>query len=516
MAMIHFSFFRAATAFSFWLLFLSIPFSAGQKVLAAQTAENTDESDAIEPFTIKLSVNEVRLDVVVLDKKTGSPITDLTASDFEVFQDNKLQEIKSSVYIDSQPDEVVQSAAVRKENSNLSLTPIASIKKEDVRRTILFIVDDYAMSFQNGYYAKMALRNFVEKQMQHGDLVSILRTSYGNSALNMFQSDKREALARINFMSPTMAPSQFDNQTLSGAGLGMWQHFMIKSHENRKATISHGIDVLKNMPGRKILILITPLSVHEEPYALVAENISVMPVYNPNYPTTKIPSASLINADRIRRYEELYHELADKALRAGVVVNLLDVDGLYNLASNYADAERSVGWSTPGSDINSILLLLQAQRSDPIRPTNPLPALTGGISIQDNNFFLDGIGREVESLMRGYYLISYDPPANTFETHGKKDIYRSLKVRVNRKDAVVHTRGGFFGRLESEMDAEIPKQHPLVAAIHSPYQSTDLNVNISAGYVNDAKAGYAVRSWVHLDPKDVKIVETQNGGARID
>ena len=283
------------------------------------------------------------------------------------------------------------------------------------------------------------------------------------------------------------------------------------------------------MPGRKILILVTPLSTHADPNALVAESIHDMPVIQPGMPTTKIQSASIANANRLRRYEELYRGLADEALRAGVVVNLLDVDGLYTMASNYADAAVWLGGKVsggggipaPGSapipdgPMQQILAILQAPRSDPIRPANPLPALTGGITIQDKNFFLDGISREVESLMRGYYLISYEPPSNTFETRGRNDVYRSLKVRVNRKDVVVHTRSGFFSRLESELDADTPKQHPLVEAIYSPFQSTDLNVDIVAGYVNDAKSGYLVRSWIHFDPKDVKIIETEGGGGRI-
>jgi len=81
---------------------------------------------------------------------------------------------------------------------------------------------------------------------------------------------------------------------------------------------------------------------------------------------------------------------------------------------------------------------------------------------------------------------------------------------------VVHTRSGFFGRLESEIDAGAPKQHPLVEAIFSPFKHAGLDVNMASGYVKDAKAGYLIRSWIHIDPKDVKIVETKDGGARIE
>ena len=151
--------FRRVFPACFWLFFLFLPFSAGQDVPAADTEsakENTSGIDPLEPLTIKVSVNEVQLDVVVLDKKTGNPITDLTAADFEIFQDNKRQEVKSGVYIDSQTDVSARPSATRKGVPKLPSFPTAALKEEDVRRTILFVVDDYGMSFENGYYAKMA------------------------------------------------------------------------------------------------------------------------------------------------------------------------------------------------------------------------------------------------------------------------------------------------------------------------------------------------------------------------
>ena len=75
------------------------------------------------------------------------------------------------------------------------------LKKEDIRRTIIFALDDLSMNFEEGYCAKMALRKFVEKQMQIGDMVAVLQSGYGNkSDFQMFHSDKRELLARIDVM----------------------------------------------------------------------------------------------------------------------------------------------------------------------------------------------------------------------------------------------------------------------------------------------------------------------------
>ena len=97
--MTNFRFCGIATVFCLALLFLCISFSAGQDVPATPEEAGASDSDSVEPFKIKVSVTEVSLDVVVLDKKSGNPIADLTAADFEVYQDDKRQKIKSSVYI---------------------------------------------------------------------------------------------------------------------------------------------------------------------------------------------------------------------------------------------------------------------------------------------------------------------------------------------------------------------------------------------------------------------------------
>ena len=478
-------FFGIATAFCLALFFLNLSFSSGQDV-SVKSLEEVSNPESSEPLSIKVSVDEVTIDVVVLDKK-GNPRTDLTAADFEVLQDGKKQKIASCVYIDSKPDAVSQTD--KKGINNLQLLPTVMLKKEDVRRTILFVVDDYGMQIGDGYYMKMALRGFVERQMQAGDLVAILRTDYGNRALNLFLSDKREALAHINAMPTTTAP-KLGGIGITGVGEGMFEHFQVMRAEKLISSFNYGLKALKNMPGRKFLTMLTPMSLG-------------------------VPSLKYNNGLFV--YHDAYDDLADIALRNGVVVNILDSGGLRNFEHlPGADASIWVGSNPLRSLIQEeAAIKLQNWRRDKFVIPSPLPEKTGGVSILQSNFFLTGLGTEVDSLMKGYYLITYAPPPDTFDTRDGKEKYHRLKVNVKRGGSVVHTRDGFFNRLESETDDDVP-QSPLFAAIHSPFKATDITVNMAAGYVKDAEAGYLVRSWIHLDPVDMKIIETENGVGRID
>ena len=200
------------------------------------------------------------------------------------------------------------------------------------------------------------------------------------------------------------------------------------------------------------------------------------------------------------RYAVPFERLAEDAMRAGVVVHSLDVRGL---------------GGTDSRDYSGAL--------------NPLPAKTGGIFVANSNFFVNGIGDDANNMIAGYYLVSYATPPSTLE-HSKKDVYNSVTIKVNRKGAVVYTRDGFYGRTESETDSRRPPANTLANAIFSPFQFADLNVNMVAGYVKGPKSGYVytgpvrgyvtypdyfVRAWIHVDSKDVMIVETEDGGARI-
>jgi VWFA-related protein len=516
--MARFRFFITATMFCIVLLFFNLHVSIGQDGSTIPESETVSESGPVEPLAIKLSVNEVRLDVVVLDNK-GNPVTNLTAADFEIFQNGRRQKTLSSVYIKDQSEVAtlaVQSPASKKDTRNIPALPATALKREDTRRTIVFVLDDRSMSSENAAHAKMALGNFVEKQMQTGDIVAILQTGQGSSALQMFLSDKNQLLARIKAMRLTGAPAEAAPD----------DSHLYRIYDNQLSTLSYSIRALKDMPGRKILIMMTA-----EP-ALSQPPVRILDERQTTLERISFPEI----------YGRRFGALADDALRAGVVVNFMNIEGLQppavvrdqspfvledpsaaspfstpgpRFATNSSDAERLFTGQTTASSRR-----VEEAAQDMYNPpnarnaVNPLPAKTGGITIENSNFFIDGIGKDVDSLMKGYYLISYEPPADTFNQNDK-EIFQQVKVNVRRINTQVYTRDGFYNRTEVDTDSAAQPAHPLQNAIFSPFLHTDLDVNIAAGYSRDAKAGYLVRSWIHLDPKDVRIIETEGGGARI-
>jgi VWFA-related protein len=261
--------------------------------LYGQQASDATQNLKKQAPTIKVAVEEVRLDVVV-QSYNGKPITNLTADDFEIYQDNVPQKVLSSVYITNQTSQAAASWISAKKQSRKPLQISPALEREKVNRIIMFIVDDRSMDGAQMYYARMAMRRFVERQMQPGDLVAILRTGSGNSAFNVFVSDKRELLAKIEQGG---SGGQGDASSVYGGQLSM---------------LRYGIRALKDMPGRKAVILITS---------------------NPTIPTNALyQSVGEMFAGKDIDYKYMFGKafdrLADEALRAKVVVHMMDIRGL--------------------------------------------------------------------------------------------------------------------------------------------------------------------------------------------
>ena len=437
------------------LIFLSLPFSMGQTI---SSQENDTESTFTEPYVISVNVNEIRLDVVVLDKK-GNPITDLTAADFEVYQDRLRQEVMTGVYIGNQDKAAVLPGDSLKAVPNLTLSPFTTLEleKEEVCRTIVFIVDNNSMRASHLQFAKMSVNRFLEMQMQPCDIAAVIQTGSDNKGMNIFSSDKLLIAEQVNSIGlPGFLPGPFEKAELASAGKldvydKLYAAALSRIYGSQISTVSYGISAMKDMPGRKIIFMLSSRPVLEiDQGNLVTTNENGEIGINFGNPSD----------DNSERYGNVLNRLADDALRAGVVFHTLDSKGLCapklqgpGFISVEGRKGSSFGFSGSNSGFSGITNLradLGEEEPCPIEPLysdgmNKLSYKIGGIFVQDNNFLLDGVGNKANNMIAGYYLLSYIPPLDTF-TDKNKDVYHRLEVKVKRKNAEVYTRDGFYSR----------------------------------------------------------------------
>jgi VWFA-related protein len=123
-------------------------------VLCASGAAQFQRLDYSEKvFYPGVSNKLVLLDARVTDEK-GNHVPGLKPEDFEIYQDNRLQNISE-------------------------IHEIRRDKTDDDPRTIVFIIDDLGLSREKFSQAKTALKYFADKIMQPNDMVGLARTAGG-------------------------------------------------------------------------------------------------------------------------------------------------------------------------------------------------------------------------------------------------------------------------------------------------------------------------------------------------
>lgn len=453
-------------------------FSSGQEK-AVPPPGNVEQTGNTEGnFRIRVGVEEVRLDVVVLDNK-GRQVTDLTAEDFEIRQGRSRQEITSCTYINEYRPGAEILKDSEKETGAHPRIPAPLPERKDIRRMIAFIVDDLSMSFQQVHFARTALKRFVEKQMQPGDIVAIVKTAQGSAAYQMFSHDKQYLLKAIDKIRWYLNP------------------VFIEYAATEYMAIDYFLDAMQGMPGRKALIVMTPIAKRDHGLDLNVQD----------WKPSRVP---------IRDMGTALNLLADRAMRAGVVVHTMDMTGVQ--PPDFIDVTNGGGLG-PGDDI----FAGAGDEDDPWewdqvvlsnRINNNLPSAlisqkTGGLTVRGTNWFFRGIGPVYETL-KGYYLLTYIPPDNTFRYNRGYVPYHRISVKVKRPGLEVYTRDGFYGT-ERSVDPSDERPPTVRDAIYSPFRNNDLSVNLASGYVDDPEKGYMLRHHMHLDGKDLSIVEGKGG-----
>jgi VWFA-related protein len=455
-------------------------------VATFKSQDKQDSQGSGTNFKIQIGVEEVRLDAVVLDKK-GHQITDLTADDFEIYQDRRQQKVLSSKYIVDQ----IQpgSFPFHPKDSTPPPFPASLLARDTIRRVIVFVVDDLGMTFEDIYHTRMALQRFLEKQMQPGDLVAILPT-HGSGALHMFSSDKMELLAKIRNLRWTAPLYYIPFSYIPIHGSARFRYIAVnRSPASIIKAVRYAFLALQNLPGRKEILI-----------------LSTQPGVN-----TSVDSPDLV---------EQANRLSDSALRTGIVVHSLNISGLEapfadGLPDRMLDRVLSPlnmisGLGSPFADglpdrmLDSLLgpFSWAALRNDPLRS---IVKKTGGIYLENNNFFLDGIG-SVNDAINGYYLLSYTPPPDTFKQG--ENIYHRVVIKVKRRGAEIHTRDGFFG-VSQVKNVSLATRNSLYEALFSPLQYEDLKVSLSSGFVKDDREGYLLRSWVYVNAAGLSIIDKE-------
>jgi VWFA-related protein len=452
---------------------------------------------------VKITTKLVQMDVVVTDKH-GDPITDLTKDDFEIRQDGKVQKITGVSYVGGSAPAPKDLLPVKTEKNAVPAPPI-KVRPSETSRIITFVVDDgNCLASRIGMIAaREGIEKFIKEQMLLNDLVAIYRTRAGSSVFQQYTSDKAQLLkaARKIQWFPAMGscsngtggfyeaarPNTIDiptgTQTItieSESDRIRRERHEDLSRDNQGVVGTAGVlryvfRGLEHVPGRKMLFFIS-------------DGISFWSRDN-----------EILNAADVLR------PVADLANRASVVINTIDARGVFDPGIVEAQDEISTRDNVRATDER-----VATRRRDVESSTTGLRFLaeeTGGKFAQNQNF-LDVPIKQLLLAEKGFYLVAYEPEADTF----KDKNFNSIEVRVARQDLTVRSRAGFLGLPDEAVKSKKRTgDSELYEAIAAPIPHPGLTVQLSAYFVKEGTFSNFVRAMFHLEGKELTFTDEPGG-----
>jgi len=465
----------------------------------AQTPQQSQKpkDDTGPEDVVRITTSLVQTDVVVTDKN-DQVIPDLKLEDFKVFENGKRQDLEFMGFVSA--DSVPRTEGT----INVAGQPVEpdvarNLSPRELRRVFAFVIDDLTIPYENVSNLRKLLNDFVNDKMRNGDLVAIIRVTGGKGLLQQFTSDKQLLRRAIAEITPTMnAYSAFHNlepvagintQQAQGPSDAAPLSFPDSSRDADVDSSAEGVtkglrsvfalstasDVMngmKSLPGRKSLVLISG--------GLPLIETSQNQIKINGVPTNVSETRSMYT-----NVSYLLRQLTDRASRAGVVINTLNIRA-------QGGVKGVSGFTDPGNEGRSGLLpnaggdetfgraadltQFDNQALDSLSGNLGLQALasaTGGVSVTNTNNFSDALDRILAR--SSYYLLAYRP---TELFNGK---FHKLDIKVGRPGAKVYSRSGFVATADKP-EPPLNKEQAIIRAAMSPLARRDVDLNATLQY----------------------------------
>ncbi|HUR97179.1 MAG TPA: VWA domain-containing protein, partial [Pyrinomonadaceae bacterium] len=471
----------------------------------------TKPPDQDDPV-VKISTDLIQVDVTVTDKN-GKVVPDLEQADFEIFENGEKQNISNFAFLSRTASAVIVDGALASTPSPQSVTAASNkpLSRAGVHRTIAVVIDDLNLSFGSIDLARRSLRKFVNEQMQPDDLVAIVRTRGGIGALQQFTSDKRILHAAIDSLRWNPAGGSFDSLSsvsqnesdiserftresdLVGGGSSKQQTVVLAkdlAHDKKGAdasrnaasqaagihaqtslgAIKYVISGMKRLPGRKAMMLFSD--------GIEIGNDSVK--------------------ERGSTIFGYLQDIADEANRASVVVYTFDTKGMRSMSIAASDNTYEIIDGHRGQKETARLKDFRDSQDG----LTYFADRTGGRAFLNSDNLNLGIQRALDE-QAGYYLLAYVPDAENFDPQKRR--FNKLEIKLKRPDLKVSFRSGFFSGGSNADSNDLTKDKALASALFSPFTQNEIALNMSALYADDKSDGPYVRSFLHIDARNLKF-----------
>jgi VWFA-related protein len=486
-------------------------------VIAAQETSNAGAAQNEPGFTIRSQSNLVLLRVIVRDVQ-GKPVSGLTRSHFEVYDNKKLQVISHfSVDTAEAPNPVPVEASSA--NDAKPVDPAS-------QRFVALFFDDYHLNLGDLGQIRDAARRYLEKNVESGARVALFSAS-GNVRVE-FTSERaklEEALAHLQYDLRNVPAGEqclqltdYEAQAIVKNGAAAAQAPTVDpSTGDVPGAIDEGalavaVAIMSAAarhcdPGdlfSRASYIVTENEQRATATLTALENLVTRIAETPGERVIAMVSDGFLDKSVQRRMDALI----DRALRANVVINAMDTRGLFTPAGAMADLELS-RFPRLQSAYQSLEVTSAGVEADALAKA---AEGTGGTFVKNSNDF-DGGLQQIGSPHPIGYVLGFSP-AN-LKSDGQ---FHKLQVKLlHATRFTLQARRGYFapnGPEDASAAKDTVAKETMERALFSRENMKGLPVQISTKFVKVDEHTTQLNVAVDVDMQSVRF--RKEGGRNLD
>jgi len=500
-----------------WAVILTvIPVLTPCTFLAQTTNPQEISSKDVEPtFKLQAERNLVMVRVVVRDAK-GATVENLRKEDFQLFDHGKLQTISHfslekpalKATEPTPPKPAEKTAAAEPEATDETAMPTTA-----ARRFVALYFDDVNTPFENLARARDAADHFLTTSIQPGDRFA-LYTSSGEK-----QIDFTDDVAQIHRALFEVLPHPLVQDTSCGA-IPPYEAYLIVDHQDPTALAVATVEILNcssSLPAdnrqeaQAFITQMQPFVQSEAMRYLSQSEVEATAVLRgiesvvrrmaslPGQRGVIIVSAGFLT--ETLRFE--LSQIADRALRANVILNALDARGLYT-DPQIPDVNPLYA-NLLGQNLLSVPILT-APRSMHVqnarRQTDGIQSLaldTGGIFFNNSNDLEDGL-RKTAGLPEAFYVLAFSP--QNLKLDGA---FHPLQVKlVSLRNLSVQARKGYYAPKKPN-DPAVQAKEEIREAVLSQEETHELPIDVHTQFFMKTESDARIAVLTRIDLRQLHL-----------
>jgi VWFA-related protein len=450
--------------------------------VSAKSKQRINSETPSKQAIFKIRVNAVVLNATATDKD-GNPVTDLTADDFRIYDNNIPQKI-STFAMESfgPPDTEIKG---NEEINASDLEPTKVKPKNALPRMISLVIDDLTMETVLDFPRTVdAMKKFVLTGMTPLDQVSIMSAS--RIVQYSYTNDKNRLINELESLPNLLNKSTnyyYDNGSFMGevqawdiikmgTGLGTWPYLRalrIKEEGEFRTqdllyTLRQNIRVLKHFEGNRTILLFSD-GFLSEPASAEAYQLQ---------------------------------EIIDMAIRAGIVMNTVSTRPILYEG-------KSATPLMPVDIVDRSVSAMPSNAYDEFERTVQHSSLTrmaeetGGLFFGDNNIY--NHIKTIAGRRSSYYILTYIMDSDKPEVD-----YHKIRLEVTRPGVHLSYRKGYYSPKE-DPTFDNNKKEDILAAINSQANMKEIPIKLSYNYSQQEEASYAISFIISANIRGIKFIQ---------